>query len=34
MPVMFLNGTNDFAYPMDSYAKTCALVQGEKNYSI
>lgn len=34
MPVMFLNGTNDFAYPMDSYAKTCTLVQGEKNYSI
>ena len=34
MPVMFLNGTNDFAYPMDSYAKTCALVRGEKNYSI
>ena len=34
MPVMFLNGTNDFAYPMDSYEKTCALVAGEKNYSI
>jgi len=34
MPLVFLNGTNDFAYPMDSYAKTCALVQGEKNYSI
>ncbi len=34
MPVAFLNGTNDFAYPMDSYAKTCALVQTEKNYSI
>jgi dienelactone hydrolase len=34
MPVMFLNGSNDFAYPMDSYAKTCALVAGEKNYSI
>ena len=34
MPVVFLNGTNDFAYPMDSYAKTCALVRGEKNYSI
>ena len=31
---MFLNGTNDFAYPMDSYAKTCALVRSEKNYSI
>ena len=34
MPVMFLNGTNDFAYPMDSYAKTCALVTSNKNYSI
>ncbi|MHB8972628.1 MAG: alpha/beta hydrolase family protein [Pirellulaceae bacterium] len=34
MPVMFLNGTNDFAYPMDSYAKTCQLVRGVKNYSI
>jgi dienelactone hydrolase len=34
MPVMFLNGTNDFAYPMDSYAKTCRLVRGVKNYSI
>jgi len=34
MPMIFLNGTNDFAYPMDSYAKTCKLVQSEKNYSI
>ncbi len=34
MPVVFLNGTNDFAYPMDSYAKTCRLVTGETNYSI
>lgn len=34
MPVAFLNGTNDFAYPMDSYAKSCALVRSEKNYSI
>ena len=34
MPVFFLNGTNDFAYPMDSYAKSCTLVQTEKNYSI
>ena len=30
MPVVFLNGTNDFAYPMDSYAKTCRLVQGTR----
>lgn len=34
MPVAFLNGTNDFAYPMDSYARSCALVRTEKNYSI
>ncbi|MHB8957226.1 MAG: alpha/beta hydrolase family protein [Pirellulaceae bacterium] len=34
MPVVFLNGTNDFAYPLDSYAKTCQLVQGVKHYSI
>ncbi len=34
MPVAFLNGTNDFAYPMDSYAKTCQLVTGTKQYSI
>ena len=34
MPVAFVNGTNDFAYPMDSYARSCALVRTEKNYSI
>jgi len=34
MPLVFVNGSNDFAYPMDSYAKSCALVRGEKNYSI
>lgn len=34
MPVVFLNGTNDFAYPMDSYAKTCRLVAAKKHYSI
>ena len=33
MPIIFLNGTND-VYPMDSYAKTCALVRSEKNFSI
>jgi len=26
MPVLFMNGTNDFAYPLDSYAKTYSLV--------
>lgn len=34
MPVAFLNGTNDFAYPIDSYAKTTALVQSPKEFSI
>ena len=34
MPMAFLNGTNDFAYPMDSYARSCALVQTKKSYSI
>jgi dienelactone hydrolase len=27
MPVLFMNGTNDFAYPMDSYRKTYRLVK-------
>ncbi len=27
MPVLFMNGTNDFAYPLDSYAKTYGLVK-------
>jgi dienelactone hydrolase len=27
MPVFFINGTNDFAYPLDSYAKTYNLVK-------
>jgi dienelactone hydrolase len=34
MPVFFVNGSNDFAYPLDSHAKTCDLVRTEKNYSI
>src|SRR5690606_16319239 len=34
MPIAFLNGTNDFAYPLDSYAKTCQLVQTTKHFSI
>ena len=28
-PILFLNGTNDFAYPMDSYRKCCRLVKPE-----
>jgi len=27
MPVLFVNGTNDFAYPLDSYMKSCRLVK-------
>jgi dienelactone hydrolase len=34
MPIVFLNGTNDFAYPLDSYAKTCRLVRSDKHFSI
>ncbi len=34
MPVFFINGTNDFAYPLDSYAKTYALVQSRRNFRI
>jgi dienelactone hydrolase len=34
MPVFFVNGTNDFAYPLDSYAKTYGLVESERNFRI
>ncbi len=34
MPVFFVNGTNDFAYPLDSYAKTYGLVKGKRNLRI
>ncbi len=34
MPVFFINGTNDFAYWLESYAKTYALVGGERNLCI
>lgn len=34
MPVYFVNGTNDFAYPLDSYAKTYGLVGSERNFRI
>jgi len=30
MPMLFVNGGTDFAYPPDSFAKTCALVQSQK----
>jgi len=32
MPVLFVNGTNDFAYWLESYAKTYALVAAEKRH--
>lgn len=34
MPVFFVNGTNDFAYPLDSYSKTYGLVKGKRNLRI
>lgn len=34
MPVFFVNGTNDFAYPLDSYAKTYGLVKSDRNFRI
>ncbi len=34
MPVFFINGTNDFAYPLDSCAKTYRLVQRRRNLRI
>jgi hypothetical protein len=34
MPVFFINGTNDFAYPLDSYAKTYGLVKSGRNVRI
>ncbi|MGV3533073.1 MAG: alpha/beta hydrolase family protein [Chthoniobacteraceae bacterium] len=34
MPMLFLNGSNDGAYPLDSYMKTYGLVQSSKNIAI
>ena len=34
MPILFVNGTNDFAYPLDSYMKSIAAVPGEKQIRI
>lgn len=31
VPIFFVNGTNDAAYPLDSHAKTFAVVPGEKH---
>lgn len=33
-PILFLNGTNDFAYPLDSYKKCYELVPGAKTLSV
>jgi dienelactone hydrolase len=34
MPIFFVNGTNDFAYPLDSYSKTYQLVKSNCNFRI
>jgi len=34
MPMLFVNGTNDFAYPLDSYMRSFAAVPGEKQLRI
>ena len=34
MPVFFINGTSDFAYPLDSYAKTYQLVKSKRSFRI
>lgn len=34
MPMFFVNGTNDFAYPLDSYTRTYDLVKSPKNIRI
>lgn len=33
-PILFLNGTNDFAYPMDSYKKSYSLVRAPRTLSV
>ncbi|MBN1418904.1 MAG: acetylxylan esterase [Planctomycetes bacterium] len=34
IPILFINGTNDFAYPLDSYQKSYRLVRGPRTLSI
>jgi cephalosporin-C deacetylase-like acetyl esterase len=34
MPMFFINGTNDKAYPLDSYVKTYGLVKSNRNFRI
>lgn len=33
-PILFLNGTNDFAYPLDSYQKSYELVKADRTISV
>ncbi|MDB5311494.1 MAG: axeA 1 [Gemmataceae bacterium] len=33
-PILFLNGTNDFAYPLDSYKKSYELVKAPRTVSV
>ena len=33
-PILFVNGTNDFAYPLDSHRKSCRLVPGRADLRI
>lgn len=34
MPILFVNGTNDFAYPLDSYMRSFDAVHGEKQLCV
>jgi PhoPQ-activated pathogenicity-related protein len=34
MPILFMNGTNDFAYPLDIYMKSYDLVPGNKQMCV
>jgi PhoPQ-activated pathogenicity-related protein len=34
VPIFFVNGTNDFAYPLDSYMKSYRLVKGPKSIRV
>jgi dienelactone hydrolase len=34
MPILFVNGTNDFAYPLDSYMKSFDVVPAEKQLCV
>ena len=34
MPILFVNGTNDFAYPLDSYMKSFDDVRGDKQIRV